>query len=134
VSRVREVLRGLSITSVPLAPPEIAGLINLRGQVLMAIDLRRCLSLPPRPADQSVSHMIVELSRETISLLIDEPGPSFTLDPAQLVAPPSKIVQPIRELLEGAHLLPDRLLLIIDLLRLSQSTSKRSRREPVASG
>jgi purine-binding chemotaxis protein CheW len=52
VSQVQEVLRYQDMTRVPLAPPMVRGLINLRGQIVTAFDLRQRLGMPPRPADE----------------------------------------------------------------------------------
>jgi purine-binding chemotaxis protein CheW len=60
VSRVQEVLRGLPVTPVPLAPAEVTGLMNLRGQIVLVIDLRRRLDMEARKADAAVTNVLVQ--------------------------------------------------------------------------
>src|ERR1700677_839747 len=59
VLHVQEVLRFQQMTGVPQAPDVVEGLINLRGQIVIAIDMRRRLGLPPRPGDQTPMNMVV---------------------------------------------------------------------------
>src|SRR5690349_10504331 len=72
VDRVQEVLRHQEMTRVPLAPRVVRGLINLRGQIVMAIDLRRCLGLPDLPADRSSMSVVLRTEDGPMSLLVDE--------------------------------------------------------------
>ena len=74
VLRVQEVLRFQQMTHVPQAPGVIEGLINLRGQIVTAIDLRRRLGLPPRSGDQMPMNMVVRTDDGAVSLLVDEIG------------------------------------------------------------
>ena len=74
VQRVQEVLRAQQSTPVPAASPAIGGLINLRGQVVTAIDLRTVLDLPPRPEDTEPMNVVVRVSGEAVSFLVDVIG------------------------------------------------------------
>jgi purine-binding chemotaxis protein CheW len=74
VLRVQEVLRYQQMTRIPQAPAVVAGLINLRGQIVIAIDMRRRLGLPPRPGDQSPMNIVVRTDDGAVSLLVDEIG------------------------------------------------------------
>ena len=74
VLKVQEVIRYQEMTRVPLAPPVVRGLINLRGQIVTAIDLRRRLDLPDRPADQLPVNVVVQTDDGAVSLLVDEIG------------------------------------------------------------
>nr|WP_141850482.1 chemotaxis protein CheW [Lapillicoccus jejuensis] len=113
VSRVQEVLRHQSRTRIPLAPNAVAGLVNLRGQVLTAIDLRSRLGLTPRE-DLDPMMVVVRISGETISLLVDSIGDVVTVDEETFEAPPDTLDDAGRELLRGAYKLSDRLLLALD--------------------
>lgn len=86
VVRVQEVLVAQRISPVPLAPLEIAGFLNLRGQIVTAIDLRAKLGLPPRDAGESEMNIVVRDGDELFSLIVDAVGDvveasADTLDP-----------------------------------------------------
>src|SRR5438874_826198 len=74
VLNVQEIIRYQEMTRVPLAPSVVRGLINLRGQIVTAIDLRRRLGLTERPADQSPMNVVIRTDDEAVSLLVDEIG------------------------------------------------------------
>ena len=74
VSKVQEVIRYQEMTRVPLAPPVVQGLINLRGQIVTAMDLRRRLELSERPVGQLPTNVVVQTEDGPMSLLVDEIG------------------------------------------------------------
>ena len=115
VSLVQEIVRLPSITPIPLAPPEIAGLINLRGEVLTAVDLRVRLGMHPAPSTQDQVNVVVRLDDEPVSLLVDEIDGVMALDRVPFESTPSTVPERVRELLVGAYTLPDRLLLALDV-------------------
>lgn len=118
VLQVQEVLRFEEMTPVPLAPPEIRGLINLRGQVVTAVDLRQCLGLPPRAAGAAEPmNVIVRTADDTVSLLVDEIGDVIEPSADALEAPPETLRGPIREVVGGVYKLDGRLLLVMDAAR-----------------
>ena len=80
MTRVQEVIRGQAMTPVPLAPPMIEGLINLRGQIVSAIDLRRLLNLPCRPEGATPLNVVVRDGEGAVSLLVDEIGDVLEVD------------------------------------------------------
>src|SRR5579883_2746531 len=71
---VQEILRCQQMTRVPQAPAVIEGLINLRGQIVTAIDMRRRLGLPPRSGSQMPTNVVVRNDEGAVSLLVDEIG------------------------------------------------------------
>jgi purine-binding chemotaxis protein CheW len=117
VERVQEVLRSQARTRIPLAPPAIAGLVNLRGQVLTAIDLREQLGLPPRPEGKEPMVVVIRVGTEPVSLLVDSIGAVVDVEPDTFEQPPDTLTGPSRELILGAYKLPDRLLLALDVDR-----------------
>src|SRR5262245_28196228 len=120
VQCVQEVIRYQELTRVPLASPVIRGLINLRGQIVTAIDLRRRLGLPDRPADQRPMNVVVRSEEGAVSLLVDEIGDVQEVA-AELFEPtPETVSQAARELLRGAYKLENRLLMVLDVERASQ--------------
>ena len=117
VLRVQEVLRFQQMTRVPQAPEVIEGLINLRGQIVTAVDMRRRLGLPPRAGDQTPMNMVVRTEDGAVSLLVDEIGDVLDVDSATYERPPENLDAAARELIRGVYKLKDRLLLILDAER-----------------
>ncbi len=117
VLRVQEVLRFHQMTRVPLAPGVIEGLINLRGQIVTAIDMRRRLQLPAREDNQTPMNMVVRTEDGAVSLLVDEIGDVLDVDSATFEQPPENLDPAARELIRGVYKLKDRLLLVLDAER-----------------
>lgn len=117
VNAVQEVLRGQPQTRIPLAPLSVSGLINLRGQVLSAIELRAQLGLPGREEEREPMLVVVRVDGEPIALLVDSIGAVIDVDDEQFEPPPDTLAGPSRDLLLGAYKLEDRLLLALDVDR-----------------
>ena len=117
VLRVQEALRAHTRTPVPLAPRGIAGLVNLRGQVVMTIDLRSRLGLPSLPADAEPMMVVVQVDGEPISLLVDEIGDVIDVEEGQFEVPPDTLPTGLREVILGAYKLDKGLLLALDVDR-----------------
>lgn len=117
VEHVQEVLRSQSITRVPLAPPAVAGLINLRGQVVTAIELRERLGRKPRPEGQEAVVIVVRLHGEAVSLLVDSIADVVDVDVRDFEAPPDTLDGVGRDLIRGAYKLSGQLLLALDVNR-----------------
>jgi purine-binding chemotaxis protein CheW len=125
VLKVQEVIRQQEMTRVPLASPVVSGLINLRGQIVTAIDLRRRLGLPDRAADQAPINVVVQTDDGAVSLLVDEIGDVLEVGEDLFERPPETLAGVGREVIRGAYKLPDRLLLILDLDRTVDVTADR---------
>ena len=117
VLHVQEVLRSQQMTSVPQAPDVIEGLINLRGQIVTAIDMRRRLGLPPRAGGHAPMNMVVRTSDGAVSLLVDEIGDVLDMDASTFERPPHNLDPAARDLIRGVYKLKDRLLLVLDEAR-----------------
>jgi purine-binding chemotaxis protein CheW len=115
VRRVQEARRPQPRTVVPLAPAEIAGLVNLRGQLVTAIDLRRRLDLPPLPSGTEPMMVVVQVAGEPISLFVDEVSDVVDVTEDDFEAPPETLDARVRDLVRGAYKLADRLLLALDV-------------------
>jgi purine-binding chemotaxis protein CheW len=115
VSLVQEVVRLQQMTPVPLAPAEIAGLINLRGEVLTAIDLRARLGLPAREADAPCANVIVTTDDGPLALLVDRLGDVVPVEDTAFEPPPETLDAETRRSIKGAYKLDDALLLDLDL-------------------
>ncbi len=118
VHEVQEVIRHLEMTRVPLAPPLVSGLINLRGQIITAIDLRHCLDLPERPPDQVPVHLILRTDDGPLSLLVDDVGAVLEPDDDAFEFPLAALKGRLRALVCQVYKLPSRLLLVLDTQRL----------------
>jgi purine-binding chemotaxis protein CheW len=114
VLHVQEVLRHQPMTAVPQAPSVIQGLINLRGQIVTAIDMRRRLQLPARTEDKPPMNIVVRTSDGAVSLIVDEIGDVLQLDESAYERPPENLDRVARELIRGVYKLKDRLLLVLD--------------------
>jgi purine-binding chemotaxis protein CheW len=119
VLMVHEILRHQPMTRVPLAPPVVKGLINLRGQIITALDMRTRLSFPPRDDGKSPINIVVGMSNGTdeasAALLVDEIGDVIDIDPATCEVPPDTIHGAVRDLIQSVCKLEKGLLLILDV-------------------
>lgn len=125
VQRVQEVIRPQPLTAVPRANSVVEGLINLRGQIVTAIDLRRRLEMPPTVDDSPAMNVVVRTADGALSLLVDEIGDVVQVEESSFETPPDTVSDVAKELLVGAYKLEDRLLLILDVdqvVRLPQAS------------
>ena len=119
--RVQEVLRGQARTPIPLAEPGVAGFINLRGQVVLSIDLRTRLGIEASPADPEPMMFVVRVDGEPISLLVDDVGDVIDVGGRRLEAPPDTLPSALREVILGVYQLEDSLLLVLDIDRVASA-------------
>src|ERR1700679_2753550 len=103
VLRVQELLRFQQMTRVPLAPEVVEGLINLRGQIVTAIDMRRRLRMAPRAGERPLMNMVVRTGDGAVSLLVDEIGDVVDVDEAAYERPPENLELPAREIIRGVY-------------------------------
>jgi purine-binding chemotaxis protein CheW len=120
VAQVQEVLKYQEMTPVPLAPGVIQGLINLRGQIVTAVDLRRRFRLPERAADQKPMNMVLRSDGGAVSLLVDEIGDVIEVEGCEHEPPPSTMDPFHREVVEAVFKLDGRLLLALDTAKVMQ--------------
>ncbi|HSR98801.1 MAG TPA: chemotaxis protein CheW [Kofleriaceae bacterium] len=114
VTCIQEVIRYQPLTPVPLTASMIAGLINLRGQIVTAIDLRVRLGLSPRDPEERPLNVVVRTADGPVSLLVDEIGDVIQVDEDTFERPPETLGDAARELIRGAYKLKGRLLLVLD--------------------
>lgn len=123
VARVQEVLRHQTLTAVPLAPRGVEGLINLRGRIVTALDLRRRLAMPSRPEGTAPMNVVVATDDGPVSLLVDRIGDVVEVNDETFEAPPENLDGPARELVRGAYKLEGALLLALDVDRAVTTAS-----------
>ncbi|MBK6421145.1 MAG: chemotaxis protein CheW [Gemmatimonadetes bacterium] len=114
VLQVQEVIRSQQMTRVPLAGRAVRGLINLRGQIVTAIDLRERLGLAPVAADRQPMNVVVRTDEGAVSLLVDEIGDVLETEESAYEEPPETLPPAAREMIRGVYKLPGRLLLVLD--------------------
>ena len=126
VQYVQEVIRYQQMTRVPLAPPDICGLINLRGQIITAVDLRRRLELS-YPAQSSLEQLpfnvVVRNCDEVVSLLVDEIEDILEFGQDNFEPPPTTLKGKVCQMIQGVYKLKNRLLLILDTEKILEVRS-----------
>jgi len=115
VLAVQEILRRQEVTPVPLAPKDVIGLINLRGQLVTAIDLRSRLGMPPRAEGKEPIHLVVKFSEAVVSLVVDEVGDVVDVEEDRFEDRPDAVHGPAKELTTGVFRMEKDLLLLLDL-------------------
>jgi purine-binding chemotaxis protein CheW len=118
ISRVQDVFMPERLTRVPLASPEIAGVLNLRGRIVTAIDMRLRLGLPPRTDDRPPLAVGIELRGESYGLLIDSVGEVMKLADGTREANPVNLDGKLSRVSAGVHRLDRQLLVILDVDRV----------------
>jgi purine-binding chemotaxis protein CheW len=128
VGAVQEVLGGVQLTAMPLAPAAVAGLVNLRGQVLLAVDLRARMGRPARQAGEPKASVILLTDRGQICLVVDSIGEVVNVSDDQFEPPPETLTGSARSLVLGAYKLEHQLLLALDIesaLHIAPPDSKK---------
>ena len=114
VHQVQEVVRSQPLTRVPLADPTVRGLMNLRGQIVTAIDMRRRLGLPERGEPSESVNVVLQSGDGAVALLVDEIGDVLEVDEKEFERPPETMRGPGCDMIQGAYKLPGQLLVILD--------------------
>jgi len=105
------------MTRVPLADPSVSGVLNLRGQIVAAIDARQRLGLSPRRPDDGRTNIVIRTEHESVSLVVDAEGEVVDLADSDVEQLPENVSERIRSLVTGACRVDDGLLLLLDAER-----------------
>ncbi len=132
VTNVQEVIRYQEMTAVPLSSSVVRGLINLRGQIVTAVDMRARLGLADRLPGDLPMNVVVRTSDGIVSLLVDEIGDVLEVDESAYERAPETIGAAYRELVPGVYKLDTHLLLLLDAERITALGDVARRREGVA--
>ena len=118
VMKVQEVLRYQAMTRVPLAPGMVRGLINLRGQIVTAIDVRARFGLPRLSDTREPMNVVLCAGDGVVSLLVDEIGDVLEVHEVDFERPPETLPAVFRDVVVGVYKLEHRLLLLLDVDRI----------------
>lgn len=124
VLQVNDVLGPQRITRTPLAPPAIAGVLNLRGRIVTAVDVRRCLNQPDRGAGSDGMSVVIEQDGELFSLIIDAVGDVLALGGDGQEDVPALLSPAWRSVSSGIHRLDSELLVILDIVKLLDAAAR----------
>ncbi len=118
ISRVQDVFMPERMTRVPLSTPEIAGVLNLRGRIVTAIDMRCRLGLPKRSDNRPAMAVGIEFKGESYGLLIDSVGEVLKLDESAREPNPVNLDARLARVSAGVHRLENQLLVVLDVDRV----------------
>jgi purine-binding chemotaxis protein CheW len=121
--RVQEILRYQEMTHIPLAAKAIEGLINLRGQIVTAIDVRRSLALESMGGDRTPMNIVIHADDGTVSLLVDEIGDVLDIALDSYAPVPENMPAQHRQFIDGVFRLSDRLMLSLNVEQLLQAAA-----------
>jgi purine-binding chemotaxis protein CheW len=126
IDRVHDVFAADRVTRVPLARPEIAGILNLRGRIVTMIDMRRCLDLPARADAAEQMAVGIEFHGESYGLLIDEVGEVMKLAAAQQEPVPVNLDPRWARVASGIFRLEESLMIVLDIDRVLESQPREA--------
>lgn len=126
IDRVHDVFAADRVTRVPLARPEIAGILNLRGRIVTMIDMRKCLDLPPCPGTADQMALGIEFHGESYGLLIDEVGEVMKLAATQQEPVPVNLDPRWARVASGIFRLEEDLMIVLDIDRVLESQPREA--------
>ncbi len=124
ILQVQDVLGETKVTRIPLAPPQVCGSLNLRGRIVTAIDVRKCLGLPPLDGPPSNMSVVVMYDDELFSLIIDDVGDVLTLKDKDYEQNPATLDIMWKSVSLGVYRLDGRILVILDIPKLLLSLQR----------
>ncbi len=130
VLKVQEIILPQEMTEVPLAAPSIRGLINLRGQVVTAIDLRTWLGFLPKSDSEAAMNVVIRAEEDILSFLVDDIGDVVEPDEHSFESPPETLEENIKELISGVYKLEGQLLLVMNAERTFELFAERFNSKP----
>ena len=121
LEKVQEVLRYLELTEIPLAPRVVSGLMNLRGQIVTCIDLRRRLELADRPEETIPMNVVIRSADGAVSLLVDDIGDVVEVSEDSFERPPETLQGKVREVILGVHKLEKQLMHVLNTTKACET-------------
>lgn len=126
VLQVNDVLGPQKVTHTPLAPPAVSGLANLRGRIVTAIDVRKCLNQPARNDDEPGMSVVVDQNGELFGLTIDTVGDVLNLSDDTYESTPASLDPNWRSIASGIHKLQNEILIVLDIKQLLELISPKT--------
>lgn len=120
VAQVLQMESFTGATAVPGSPPFVLGVVTLRGRVIPVIDLRRRFGLPPSAPTLDTRILVTEVGARVVAFSVDRAREVLALDPAQLHPAPPLVSERSAGLVSGTYTVASRLLLLLDLPRISE--------------
>lgn len=120
VDQIQEVMRSQRMTRVPLVSGVVSGLINLRGQIVTALDMRPRVGLARRVAGDMEMNLVVRTKDGPVSLIVDDVGDVVDVDRRRLEDPPPTLKGMLRSLVHGVYKTADELVLILDVEKTAE--------------
>jgi purine-binding chemotaxis protein CheW len=124
LEKVQEVIRYLEITEIPLAPRVVSGLMNLRGQIVTGLDLRRRLDLADRPEEMQPMNVVIRSTDGAVSLQVDEIGDVVEVTEESFERPPETLQGRVREVILGVHKLEKQLMHVLDTGKACETSDR----------
>jgi purine-binding chemotaxis protein CheW len=118
IERVQDVFKPTRMTRVPLAAPEIAGVLNLRGRIVTAIDLRCRFDLPAADERRTPMAIGIESHGESFGLLVDAVGEVLKLPESERLPKPINLDRKLARVSAGVYRLDGQLLVVLDIDRI----------------
>ncbi len=129
---VQEINRMMELTRIPQCPPEVEGVINLRGRIIPVVDLRKRFGLEASKQDEQSRIVVVEVHEKTIGFLVDRVHEVLRIDRSIVEQAPSIVSSIDSEYIAGVGKLEDRLLILLDLGRLFAASTVKEMEESAA--
>lgn len=127
IAQIQEIMRDVRITRVPYAPPQVSGVINLRGEVSTIVDLRTVLGLPPAPNKTNRRTLIVRSQGESIGLVVDRVADIMSVDAQAIVPAPPNVGAVDGRFIRGVCPRESEIIVVLDLEQTLNMTSMQSR-------
>ncbi len=124
ILQVQDVLGETKVTRIPLAPPQVCGSLNLRGRIVTAIDVRKCLGIPPLEGEPSNMSVVVMYDDELYSLVIDDVGDVLTLKDKDYEQNPATLDVMWKSVSLGVYRLDGKILVVLDIPKLLLSLQR----------
>jgi purine-binding chemotaxis protein CheW len=122
ISEVREIIRPEQITKIPNTPDYINGVINLRGGIIVVINLAMKLGLPYKDTDQNTRIIVIDVDGNTVGMIVDSATEVLRLSSDQIAPPPKAVTSKIDQgFIEGVGIIKERLLILLDLAKVLQA-------------
>lgn len=124
VSAVQEVTKALPMTQVPLAPPYVQGLINLRGQIATAIGMRDLFGLGHQGEPEEKMNVVCKGEGLLVSLVVDQIGDVLEVEESLFEPTPETLLNTVSQFMEGVYKTPGELLSILDIKKIAAELQK----------